>query len=73
MKLTKDAQIELLNESIQQLMQGNSQLKVTLESLRTAYDKLIDKLEETQDDSLGSYRRGYDLGYIEGTEANLYE
>ena len=63
MKLTKDQQIDLLNESIQQLMQENTELKATLESLRTAYDKLIDKLEETQEDSINSYRDGYDAGY----------
>ena len=63
MKLTKDQQIDLLNESIQQLMQENTELKATLESLRTAYDKLIDKLEETQEDSINSYRDGYEAGY----------
>ena len=63
MKLTKEQQIDLLNESIQQLMQENTELKATLESLRTAYDKLIDKLEETQEDSINSYRDGYEAGY----------
>jgi regulator of replication initiation timing len=73
MKLTKDEQIELLNESIQQLMQENTELKATLESLRTAYDKLIDKLEETQDDSLHSYKDGYDEGYSDAKDYESYE
>lgn len=49
MKLTKEQQIELLNESIQQLMQENTELKKKVKSL----DEL----------SLESYNEGYVNGH----------
>lgn len=49
MKLTKDQQIEVLNESIKELMQENSELKKEVEVLK--------------EDSAFSYRDGYDAGY----------
>ena len=49
MKLTKEQQIDLLNESIQQLMQENTELKKEVELLK--------------EDATFSYRDGYDAGY----------
>ena len=49
MKLTKEQQIELLNESIQQLMQENTELKKKVKSL----DEL----------SLEGYNEGYVNGH----------
>lgn len=49
MKLTKDQQIELLNESIQQLLQENAELKKEVELLK--------------EDATFNYQDGYEAGY----------
>ena len=63
MKLTKDEQIELLNESIWKLMQENSELKTQVET-----DDNLRNFELEH-----SYRQGWDDGYSEGAEDNFYE
>lgn len=63
MKLTKDEQIKLLNESIQQLMQENTELKAKQELSNILLNLDLEN----------EYRRGWDEGYAQCAEANFYE